>query len=97
MVLVQVGDIYFVRDGHHRISVAQALGQTDIDARVTIWQVTGPLPWETVVDAHSPGITGRLLPIGRALENLQLEVARLCERAVLGVRTLQTYIVSSLS
>jgi hypothetical protein len=31
-VLVQVGDIYFVRDGHHRISVAQALGQTDIDA-----------------------------------------------------------------
>jgi hypothetical protein len=54
VVLVQVGDIYFVRDGHHRISVARALGQIDIDARVTIWRVTGPLPWETVTDALSP-------------------------------------------
>jgi hypothetical protein len=36
--LIQVGDIYFVRDGHHRISVAAALGQTEIDAEVTVWQ-----------------------------------------------------------
>jgi hypothetical protein len=41
--LIQVGDIYFVRDGHHRISVAAALGQTEIDAEVTVWQ-TGPAP-----------------------------------------------------
>jgi hypothetical protein len=33
--LVRVGQIYFVRDGHHRISVARALGHTDIDAYVT--------------------------------------------------------------
>jgi hypothetical protein len=33
--LVQVGEIYFVRDGHHRVSVARALGRTDIDAYVT--------------------------------------------------------------
>jgi hypothetical protein len=33
--LVRVGQIYFVRDGHHRISVARALGRTDIDARIT--------------------------------------------------------------
>jgi hypothetical protein len=33
--LVRVGEIYFVRDGHHRVSVARALGRTDIDARVT--------------------------------------------------------------
>jgi hypothetical protein len=44
--LVQVGDLYFVRDGHHRISVARALGQQNIEARVTVWQVEGPLPWE---------------------------------------------------
>src|SRR5262245_4723277 len=25
--LIQVGEVYFVRDGHHRISVAAALGQ----------------------------------------------------------------------
>lgn len=44
--LVQVGDVYFVRDGHHRISVAKALGAKEIDAIVTVWQVDGPLPWK---------------------------------------------------
>jgi hypothetical protein len=44
--LIRVGDVYFVRDGHHRISVARALGQKAIDARVTVWRVSGPLPWE---------------------------------------------------
>jgi hypothetical protein len=33
--LVRVGEIHFVRDGHHRVSVARALGRTDIDAVVT--------------------------------------------------------------
>lgn len=33
--LVRVGQLYFVRDGHHRVSVARALGHTDIDAMVT--------------------------------------------------------------
>jgi hypothetical protein len=33
--LVRIGQIYFVRDGHHRVSVARALGRTDIDAHVT--------------------------------------------------------------
>jgi hypothetical protein len=44
--LIQIGDMYFVRDGHHRISVAQALGQKEIEAEVTAWQVSGALPWE---------------------------------------------------
>jgi len=44
--LIQVGDVYFVRDGHHRISVARALGQEYIDADVTVWDVSGPRPWE---------------------------------------------------
>lgn len=35
--LIQVGDCYFVQDGHHRISVAHALGQLAIDAEVTVW------------------------------------------------------------
>jgi hypothetical protein len=30
--LVQVGEKYFVRDGHHRISVARAMGQLEIEA-----------------------------------------------------------------
>jgi len=32
--LYRVGDVHFVRDGHHRVSVARALGRADIDAHV---------------------------------------------------------------
>jgi len=32
--LVQDGDEYYVRDGHHRISVAKALGQLEIEALI---------------------------------------------------------------
>jgi hypothetical protein len=39
--LAQVGDVYFVQDGHHRISVARTLGQQDIEAEVTHWQMKG--------------------------------------------------------
>jgi hypothetical protein len=38
VALIQVGDVYYVRDGHHRISVAKALGQEAIDAEVTAWE-----------------------------------------------------------
>ena len=31
----KIGDMYFVRDGHHRVSVARQLGLEVIDARVT--------------------------------------------------------------
>jgi hypothetical protein len=30
----KLGELYFVQDGHHRVSVARALGDTDIDAHV---------------------------------------------------------------
>lgn len=33
--LYQVGELYFVRDGHHRVSVAKSLDHEDIDAYVT--------------------------------------------------------------
>jgi hypothetical protein len=43
--LIQVGDAYYVRDGHHRISVARAFGQEQIDAEVTVWDGDGrPFP-----------------------------------------------------
>jgi len=48
--LIQVGDVYFVRDGHHRVSVARALGQQYMEADVEVWQVTGSLPWERLAD-----------------------------------------------
>jgi hypothetical protein len=33
--LLRIGEIHFVRDGHHRVSVARALGLNEIDAYVT--------------------------------------------------------------
>ena len=36
--LIQVGGAYYVRDGHHRVSVNRALGQEVIEAEVTVWQ-----------------------------------------------------------
>jgi hypothetical protein len=52
--LIQIGDLYFVRDGHHRISVARAMGQEAIEAEVTAWTVMGPLPWERRVELDHP-------------------------------------------
>ena len=45
--LIQVGDGYFVRDGHHRLSVSHSFGETAIEAEVTVWEIAGCLPWET--------------------------------------------------
>ena len=36
--LIRAAGVYFVRDGHHRISVARALGQRSIEARVLVWE-----------------------------------------------------------
>lgn len=39
--VVQVGDTYYVRDGHHRVSVARLLGEEYVDAHVQVWQIKG--------------------------------------------------------
>jgi hypothetical protein len=46
----QVGEVYFVSDGNHRVSVARAHGATDIDAYVTEFQSLVPLSPETDID-----------------------------------------------
>lgn len=38
--LIQVGNSYCVRDGHHRLSVARVFGQREIDAEVTVWEAS---------------------------------------------------------
>jgi hypothetical protein len=61
--LIQIGAVYFVRDGHHRISAAAALGQQEIDAVVTVWQVTAPVPQErTVVERPQRNRSRAFLP-----------------------------------
>jgi hypothetical protein len=41
--LIEVDGKYYVRDGHHRISVARSLGNEYIEAQVTIWLIS-PAP-----------------------------------------------------
>jgi hypothetical protein len=60
--LIQVGEIYFLEDGHHRVSVARALGQMEIEAVVTVWQVVGPLPWQEPVSQPLPNKRTSLTP-----------------------------------
>jgi hypothetical protein len=84
--LVQVGDVYFVLDGHHRISVARALGQRDIEAKVMVWRVTGPLPWERSAAAHN--LTGQETDIGRLHKQVRDDSARLQERFLLSLHNL---------
>lgn len=39
----QIGDVYFVRDGHHRVSVLKELGATTVEATVTKLETPIPL------------------------------------------------------
>lgn len=40
--LIKVDNAYFVVDGHHRLSVAQAFGHTEIAAHVTVYAIKPP-------------------------------------------------------
>ena len=86
VTLIQIGGIYFVRDGHHRISVARTFGQPDIEAEVTIWQVSGPLPWEGAASAHS--LAGQEMGIGHLFRKVIDDGVRLRERLLLGLHAL---------
>jgi hypothetical protein len=51
--LLQVGEVYYVRDGHHRISVARALGQLQIEAEVIVLEP--PAEGKPVAAEPGPG------------------------------------------
>lgn len=53
--LIQVGEVYVVRDGHHRISVARTYGAQEIEALVTVWKVEAPPPASQPGGAHEGG------------------------------------------
>ena len=40
VTLVQIGEVYYVEDGHHRLSVARAMGWPEIEAEVKVWRVS---------------------------------------------------------
>jgi hypothetical protein len=53
--LILVGEDYFVRDGHHRISVARAFGEEYIDAKVIVLELEPvSVPLSTLVVANTP-------------------------------------------
>lgn len=48
--LIKIGEIYFVKDGNHRISVARERGQVYVDSYVTEIAVPGPVHSEEDLD-----------------------------------------------
>ena len=54
--LYQVGDAYFVRDGHHRVSVARARGKPWVDAEVV--EVLAREPVRAAGPARPPRVEG---------------------------------------
>lgn len=61
----RIGELHFVRDGHHRVSVARAQGDTTIDARVrhvqTAMTATNKLMFAgsaLMLGLHSPDYDG---------------------------------------
>ncbi|HSL42886.1 MAG TPA: hypothetical protein VK897_05605 [Anaerolineales bacterium] len=54
--LIRIGDAYFVRDGHHRVSVARAFGQAAMDAEVITWNASPPFPWQPGAVAENPSL-----------------------------------------
>lgn len=48
--LIRVNDVYFVRDGHHCISVSRAFGQLAMDAEVITWKAQPPFPWQSATE-----------------------------------------------
>jgi hypothetical protein len=62
--LIQIGNDYFVRDGHHRISVAHTVGQRYIDAEVTVLELGEPAANGRRAAVRSPAIKlGALVPV----------------------------------
>ena len=81
--LIQIGDSYYVRDGHHRISVAKAQGQLEIEAEVICWDAPAANPAVAPVTPVQPCWA---TPVLRAIEHLFVNL----------VTGLATYVVSPL-
>lgn len=59
-MLTKIGDVYFVEDGNHRISVMRWLGESQIEAQVIEIDVDGlltgpPYPWSALETIEEKG------------------------------------------
>lgn len=80
--LYEIGGVYFVRDGNHRVSVARAQGAVDIDAEVTALDSEIPLTSDMTSDdlrraviEHERRRFEREFDIGRILPGVTLTVS----------------------
>ena len=53
--LIQIRERYYVRDGHHRVSVARALGFSHLEAEVLLWTVAAP-PGRAALECAAPAL-----------------------------------------
>jgi hypothetical protein len=61
--LLRVSNAYFVRDGHHRISVSRTFGQVAMDAEVIVWKASPPVPLGIQEPRRKPQPAGNPRPI----------------------------------
>lgn len=70
--IIQLGEDYFVRDGHHRISVARALREEYIDAVVIVLELEPEsAPLSTLVVAHTPTTNNKVLMTTFGVDSIQ--------------------------
>lgn len=62
IVVYKVGSLYFVEDGHHRVSVAQAAGVSAIEARVYEYPVPANLTPQDTADTIVAKLQGACEP-----------------------------------
>ncbi len=83
----RVGDLHFVRDGHHRVAVARAQGREEIDARVV--EVVTRVPADASIDAE-------VLPL-KSHERVFLERVPLARKARARIAVTDPYGYGSLA
>lgn len=60
VILVQLDDYFFVEDGHHRISVAKAMGEKNIEAKIVKLSVSSTLS-TSISNASNKNVSNPIL------------------------------------
>ena len=95
--LIKVGDAYFVRDGHHRVSVAKFQGQLELEANVIAWHCAEMPENDLAVNHSSASVSNSDAISARArqfLTEVRYGLMTIMNRAM---NKAHTYLSSSLS
>jgi hypothetical protein len=66
IVVHQIGDRYYIEDGHHRVSIARSLGMGFISARVWEYPVDGKQSRQCQEVSYCGGLAAGLVPFRQA-------------------------------